>query len=312
MDGKRLSEQDCLLCKYFGDIKMFSRLTAFSLIFVFIFITGLLLIPGCGSGSPVDTLPTPTPTPTPAPKETLNADCGGGLTLELVKIPAGTFRMGDIAGNGVSAKEKPVHNVTLTKDYYLGAHEVTQAQWKAVMGTEPWKGKIYVKEQDDCPAVHVSWDDAIAFCTKLNQLNSGRTFRLPTEAEWERACRAETETVYSFGDNSSVLGNYAWWDGNAWSANEIYAHPVGQKIKNGYDLFDMHGNVWEWCNDWYGETYYTSSPAADPTGPTSGSDHVLRGGSWGSFEGNCRSATRYSSPPAYADRYIGFRVVADK
>jgi formylglycine-generating enzyme required for sulfatase activity len=289
---------------------MFSRLTAFSLIFVFI--SGLLLIPGCGSGSPVETLPTPTPTPTPAPKETLNADCGGGLTMELVKIPAGTFKMGDIAGNGVAGKELPVHDVTLSKDYYLGTYEVTQAQWKAVMGTEPWKGKIYVKEQDDCPAAHVSWDDATAFCAKLNQLNSGRTFRLPTEAEWERACRAGTETVYSFGNDGSALGTYAWWDGNTWSANEIYAHPVGQKAQNDYGIYDMHGNLWEWCADWYADDYYASSPAADPTGPASGTDRVLRGGGWASFEGNCRSATRSSNGSTYADRNIGFRIAADK
>ncbi len=243
----------------------------------------------------------------------LTITCGKGVPMRLVKIPAGTFRMGDFTGKGYP-NERSVHQVTISKDYFMGICEVTQAQWKAVMGTEPWKRQRYVKEQGDCAAAYVSWNDAVAFCTKLNQLNPGRTFRLPTEAEWERACRAGTETVYYFGDDSSVLGDYAWWRGNAdiSTVHEQYPHSVGKKIKNRYGLFDMHGNVSEWCSDWYGETYYRSSPSEDPTGPVSGSTRVLRGGSWVSDGGDCRSSYRgggYTTPDA-GNGGTGFRVVS--
>ncbi|MFA5866078.1 MAG: SUMF1/EgtB/PvdO family nonheme iron enzyme [Phycisphaerae bacterium] len=239
--------------------------------------------------------------------DAITIDCGNGVLMTLTTIPAGTFRMGDIAGNAGS-NEQPVHNVTLSKDYYMGIYEVTQAQWKAAMGTEPWKGQPSIKEQGDCPATYVTWIDAVAFCTKLNQLNPGRTFRLPMEAEWERACRAGTETLYYFGDDSSILGNYAWWDGNAQSVNENYAHVVGTKLKNDYGLFDMHGNVWEWCSDWYGS--YSSGSITDPTGPSTESFRVLRGGSWGDSANYCRSSYRGWGAPDYSYYSVGFRIVS--
>jgi formylglycine-generating enzyme len=299
----------------FGEINMFHHMNVCDLAFVLVFGLGFhCLSDGCAAPSPTPA-PTSKPTtskPTPLPpSKTLTITCGKGVQMTLVKIPAGTFRMGDIAGNG-SSDEKPVHNVTISKDYYLGISEVTQAQWKAVMGTEPWKGQDCVKEQGDCPATNVDWNDAVAFCTKLKQLNPGRTFRLPTEAEWERACRAGTETVYYFGDDISILGNYAWGRGNAWSVNEKYAHAVGKKIKNSYGLFDMHGNVWEWCSDWYSSSYYNSSPSIDPTGPSSGTYRVIRGGSWGYWVNDCRSSFRGYVWRAYAHSgVIGFRVVLE-
>ncbi|MFM8477617.1 MAG: formylglycine-generating enzyme family protein, partial [Planctomycetaceae bacterium] len=169
------------------------------------------------------------------------------------------------------------HQVTLSKPFYMGRTEVTQGQWKKVMGTEPWKGKSLVEEGDDYPAVYISWDDAVAFCKKLSD-KEGRTYRLPTEAEWEYACRGGTKTAFSFGDDEAELGKYAWFDGNAWDINEKYAHRTAQKLPNAFGLHDMHGNVWEWCSDWYDD--YASTPLTDPRGPSSGVFRVLRGGSW--------------------------------
>jgi formylglycine-generating enzyme required for sulfatase activity len=156
-----------------------------------------------------------------------------------------------------TAKITPV-KVFVTTGYWLGKYEVTQAEWKQLMRTEPWKGKNPTKDGDDSPATYVSWDDAMAFCRKLTEQErqSGRLpsdweYNLPTEAQWERACRARAQTKFSFGDDASKLGEYAWFNGNAGNAGEQYAHRVGQKKPNPWGLCDMHGNVWEWCRDDY-------------------------------------------------------------
>ena len=205
------------------------------------------------------------------------------IGMKLTLIPAGTFMMGSPESEEARNNNEHQHEVTISKAFYMQTTEVTQGQWKAVMGTEPWKGQEfskYVKEGPDYPAVYVSWDDAVAYCKKLSE-KEGKTYRLPTEAQWEYACRAGTETAWSFGNDEKALGDYAWYEENAFSAGEQYAHQVGLKKPNAFGLYDMHGNVWEWCHDYYGEDYYQQSPEKDPTGPASGSSRVLRGGSWG-------------------------------
>ena len=222
------------------------------------------------------------------------------IGMELIEIPAGGFTTAD--GAGVA--------VTLTKPFGLGKTEVTQGQWKSVMGTELCNGQKYVKAGKDCPATYVSWDDATEFCQKLTaiernagKLSADEEYRLPTEAEWEYACRAGTETAFSFGDDESKLGEYAWFDGN--TAGEQYAHTVGTKKPNPWGLHDMHGNVLEWCSNWYDGTL---PGGADPVGPEEGSLRVSRGGSWVHDPGECRSADRYSLVPSKRDYGLGFRV----
>jgi sulfatase modifying factor 1 len=231
-----------------------------------------------------------------------------GMTFN--KIPAGTFTMGSPATETDRQDNETQHPVTITKPFYMQTTEVTQGQWKEVMGTEPWKGEQYVKEGPNNAATYVSWDDAVAFCKKLSEKES-KTYRLPTEAEWEYACRAGTETTWNFGDDEKALGDYAWYRENAWDIGEAYAHQVGLKKPNAFGLYDMHGNVFEWCHDYYGEDYYKQSPAKDPTGPTSGSSRVLRGGSWGLDSRVTRSAFRLRSVAGVRSHHYGFRLVRD-
>jgi formylglycine-generating enzyme required for sulfatase activity len=257
---------------------------------------------------------TPTPTPTPPPGvDTITVSCENGVDMTLVKIPAGTFQMGTSSTDEPWLLEysRPVHPVTISQDFYMGKYEVTQAQWKAVMGTEPWKGKSFVKEQGDCPAIYVSWNDAVAFCAKLTQLNPGRTFRLPSETEWEYACKAGNgDTKYCFGDDDDQLGNYAWYNQNTRDINEPYAHSVGQKAKNDYGLYDMPGNVWEWCQDWWHDDY-TNAPSDGSAWETPAeSFRIRRGGSWNLAGLYCRSAARGGGAPTHTDGDTGFRVVS--
>jgi formylglycine-generating enzyme required for sulfatase activity len=181
------------------------------------------------------------------------------------------------------------------------------------MGTTPWKGQSNVQEGSDVAATYVSWEDAVAFCDRISN-EDGRRYRLPAEAEWEWCCRAGTTTAYSFGDDVKQLGKHAWWGGVLGNGNcesEQYAHCVGQKQANPFGLYDMHGNVWEWCSDWYGEKYDASSPGSDPTGPLSGSFRVLRGGSWSDAPDVVRCANRNCNTPGRRRNFIGFRVVLE-
>jgi formylglycine-generating enzyme required for sulfatase activity len=178
------------------------------------------------------------------------------------------------------------------------------------MGTEPWKGKQYVKEGPSYAATYVSWDDAIAYCKKLSE-KEGKTYRLPTEAEWEYACRAGTQTAWSFGDDEKELGDYAWYDENAEFIGEDYAHQVGLKKPNAFGLFDMHGNVDEWCHDYWGDYYYKQSPEKDPTGPASGDSRVLRGGSQCNLTRATRSAFRHRLSQVFLHDLNGFRLVRE-
>ena len=175
---------------------------------------------------------------------------------------------------------------------------------------EPWKGQQHVKEGPNNAATYVSSDDALAYCKKLSE-KEGKTYRLPTEAEWEYACRAGTETRWSFGDDEKALGDYAWYRENAWDIDEKYAHQVELKKPNAFGLYDMHGNVYEWCHDYYEADYYKQSPEKDPTGPTSGSSRVLRGGSWDFFTRLTRSAFRFWVVAGFRYVNFGFRLVRE-
>ena len=223
----------------------------------------------------------------PGPARNLTIDLGGAVNLKLVLIRPGKFMMGD---------EKDQHEVTLSKPYYMGVTQVTQAQYQAVIGSNPslFKG-------DTNPVEMVSWDDATGFCKKVSE-KSRQAVRLPTEAEWEYACRAGTKTHFCFGDADEGLGDYAWYSANS----EQRTHPVGQKKPNAWGLYDVHGNVWQWCADWYGD--YPKGAATDPQGAASGSQRVLRGGSWSSNPDLCRAACRSSSYPSSRLDDVGFRV----
>jgi formylglycine-generating enzyme required for sulfatase activity len=232
------------------------------------------------------------------------------IGMKLNKIPAGTFLMGSPEGETGRRDDETQHPVTISKPFYMQTTEVTQGQWKEVMGTEPWKGKRYVKEGPNYPATYVSWNDAVAYCKNLSE-KEGKTYRLPTEAEWEYACRAGTETRWSFGDDEKELGDYAWYRDNVYDIDELYAHQVGLKKPNAFGLYDMHGNVWEWCHDYFEEDYYKQSPEMDPTGPTSGSFRVFRGGSWFVYSRVTRSAHRRRFDAAARSNYFGFRLVRE-
>jgi formylglycine-generating enzyme required for sulfatase activity len=194
--------------------------------------------------------------------------------------------------------EKPAHEVTLSTPYYIGKCEVTQEQYQQVMGNNPshFKGR-------DLPVEQVSWDEAQEFCKKASE-KTGLTIRLPTDAEWECACRAGTRTTYYTGDTEADLDRAAWYDKNSGNAT----HPVGQKTANAWGVHDMHGNVWEWCGDWF-ETYKAEA-AVDPQGPPQSARRVLRGGSWGDAPRGCRSAFRMWDFPGFRNYFVGFRVAA--
>jgi formylglycine-generating enzyme required for sulfatase activity len=230
------------------------------------------------------------------------------IGMKLVPIPAGEFQMGFIEPDKfASGDEKPVHRVRITKPFYMGMYEVTQGQWQAVMGTTPWKGQNLTKEDADCPATYISWDDAQTFCRKLGA-QEGKAYSLPTEAQWEYACRAGTTSRFSFADESQVA-DYAWSNENTYYADEKYPHPVGRKKPNAWGLYDMHGNAEEWCNDFYDRFYYIGSPDEDPTGPDTGTERVRRGGAWGFEAASNHSALRTFRPPTYVNATGGFRVV---
>jgi formylglycine-generating enzyme required for sulfatase activity len=222
------------------------------------------------------------------------------IGMEFVRIPAGSFTMGaDKNFEDASDDETPQHRVTISKPFYLGKFEVTQAQWAAVMGINPSKFRDWSN-----PVDNVSWDNVQVFIERLNLKERTNKYRLPTEAEWEYAARAGTTSQYSFGDGADSLGRHAWYDGNS----EMKAHPVGQKKANPWGLHDMHGNVWEWVQDWHGEDYYAKSPASDPRGPSEGSFRVLRGGSWYFDAEGLRSANRFYLSPDYRIELNGFRL----
>ena len=230
----------------------------------------------------------------------LTVDLGNGVKLEMVFIPAGEFMMGSPdSDKDADDREKPQHRVRITKPFYLGKFLVTQEQWEAVMGSNPshFKGPKN-------PVEEVHWEDCRKFLGKLNAKVWGVKFRLPTEAQWEYACRAGSKTRYCFGDDESKLGDYAWCGKNSGNTT----HPVGEKKPNAWGLYDMHGSVWEWCQDWWKDGYYKESPVDDPTGAATGSNRVFRGGSWDRPARGCRSASRSYGVPGGGFSNLGLRV----
>jgi hypothetical protein len=230
-------------------------------------------------------------------KKELSLDLGGGMTVKVALIPAGKFIMGSPETEaGRESSEGPQRVVTITKPFYMGVYEVTQGQYKAVIRRDPRsEGK-----DPNIPVGAVTWDDAVEFCRRLTQ-KTNKLVRLPTEAEWEYACRAGSKTAYCFGNDGSKLGDYAWLMAN--SGGE--ARPVGQKKPNPWGLYDMHGNVGEWCSDWFADSY-AEARTVDPQGPDSGTKRVARNQG---FDAQwCRSAKRCGVSPNYASEGGGFRV----
>jgi formylglycine-generating enzyme required for sulfatase activity len=220
-----------------------------------------------------------------------------GVSFEMIAIKGGTFQMGS---NDGYSDEKPVHAVTVS-DFAMGKTEVTQALWQAVMGNNP----SYFKG-NNLPVEQISWNDCQEFLKKLNDL-TGKKYRLPTEAEWEYAAGggANNRTQWAGTNSESSLGKYAWYYSNSRRKTQA----VGTKKPNALGLYDMSGNVWEWCSDWYGSDYYKSSPQNNPQGPVSVSYCVFRGGSWNGRADDCRSANRGSNYPDGRDDLLGFRLV---
>ena len=221
------------------------------------------------------------------------------LADNMAYVQGSTFTMGATSEQGSDAEddEKPAHSVTLSS-YYIGKTEVTQELWQAVMGNNPSRFKGNRK-----PVECVSWDDCQTFISKLNSL-TGKKFRLPTEAEWEFAARGGIKSQGYKYSGSNTLGDVAWYEENSGDTT----HDVGTKSPNELGLYDMNGNVWEWCSDWYGDKYYSSSPSNHPTGPSSGAYRVLRGGSWYSIANLCRSSDRGGSTPVDRGDNMGLRL----
>jgi formylglycine-generating enzyme required for sulfatase activity len=231
--------------------------------------------------------------------DSTSAEMENSIGMRLKLLPGGTFSMGTTL---ISRDERPVHQVTLTQPFYMGVHEVTQSQYEQVMGNNPSQ----FKGQSN-PVEMVSWYDAVEFCRKLSSLteekSAGGVYRLPTEAEWEYACRAGTDSEYSFGNDASALSTYGWFNDNSGKTT----HPVGKKRANGWGLYDMHGNVREWCLD--SKRYYRSGSVTDPgtsSGANRGRGH--RGGSWYTGARDCRSAYRSHNSRDLRRNFVGFRV----
>lgn len=267
-------------------------------------------------------------------------DLPGQTTMEMVWIEPGTFTMGttgeqkqwlDDRGGWIPmifGNELPAHSVTITKGFYLGKYEVTQAQWEAVMGSRPWAGQPtisreewdlwiwnpslptqpVVQEDPNHPAVCISWDEVQTFVHRLNEAAGDSLYRVPTEAEWEYACRAGTTALWSFGASDEPMMEYAWYGANSWQAGGSYSlHPVGTKLPNPWGIHDMYGNAWEWCQDWVGS--YPSEAQVDPTGSRSGAGRVVRGGAFFYEVPLVRSAMRMGWSAKGSTAAIGARLV---
>ena len=261
------------------------------------------------------------PTPRPSSRPSASTSGGragesrtfslpGGASIEMVWISAGTFTMGTsssqeqaLRSGGIwqdwMAREQPAHPVTISKGFWLGKYEVTQAQWKSVMGSKP----SYYKGSNR-PVEQVSWEDVQGFIEKLNQAEGRKIYRLPTEAQWENAARAGTSSMWPFGNSESQLGSYAWYSGNNTPSG---TKEVGRKQANAWELHDMLGNVYEWCEDWYGA--YPSGSQTDPTGAASGSYRVFRGGVFSGDARYVRPAFRDCGTPSGRSGYVGFRLL---
>jgi formylglycine-generating enzyme required for sulfatase activity len=237
--------------------------------------------------------------------KTCTFDLRNGVNLEMVLIPAGTFMMGSPDSEAERSSNETLHQVTISNPFYLGKYPITQAQWQQVMGTKP----SHFESDKLLPVENVSWNDTKAFCIKLREITHA-PFGIPTEAQWEYACRAGTMTPYHFG--SQLNGREANCDGTV-PYGTVKEGPylektsaVGKYPANPWGLYDMHGNVWEWCSDWYGD--YPPESVKDPSGPADGSIRVLRGGSWRNVAVFCRSANRSWNGPSNRFLNLGFRL----
>jgi formylglycine-generating enzyme required for sulfatase activity len=232
----------------------------------------------------------------PAPAAAV--DLGGGVRMEFALVPAGTFLMGSPENTG-SDDESPLRPVTISRPFYLGKFEVTQEQWQAVMGSNP--SRFHGAQR---PVETVSWNDCQRFLARL-AARTGRRFALPTEAQREYACRAGSSTAWVCGNGDEHLGDYAWYGANAGGAT----HRVGTKRPNAWGLYDMAGNVAEWCSDAYAKHTYTEAAVTDPTGPGAGGSMVYRGGAWGDDSDMLRCAYRNCNGPDGANAGVGLRCV---
>jgi formylglycine-generating enzyme required for sulfatase activity len=263
--------------------------------------TALALLPACGPKTPPASAQSDPPASAPA-KPAPN------LPPNMVLIPGGTFIMGD-----KSDVDAPPHEVAVSS-FFMDTNLVTQQFYQKIIGNNPSRWKA-----GNNPVEQVRWSDAVQFCNHRSQLEGlqpcydpttwkcnfhANGYRLPTEAEWEYACRAGAATTFFFGDNSSQLGDYAWFDKNAGG----HPQPVGHKMPNAWGLYDICGNVWQWCNDFYQVDYYLQAPRQDPAGPDSGKTKVLRGGAWRFDADSCRAAYRYNENPGYADVCFGYDI----
>jgi formylglycine-generating enzyme required for sulfatase activity len=243
---------------------------------------------------------------------------GAGVTMKFVLIPPGKYLMGSPRDEvGHEGDEGPQHEVEITQGFYMGMYPVMQAEYETITGKNPsyfckqggGKDKVANQDTGQFPVEQVSWEEAVAFCESLTKKDTqkpeGWVYALPTEAEWEYACRAGTKTAYSFGDDPDQLAEYAWYLENSGDRT----HAVGTRKANQWGLHDMHGNVWQWCADWNGKDYYQNSPGKDPKGPGNGKCRVLRGGSWNFNPRYCRAAYHNFNEPGYRYDNLGFRVV---
>lgn len=259
------------------------------------------------------------------------------VEMTLVLIPSGSFSMGSASGDDQSHDDERQHQVRISEPFYMGTTEVTQAQFQKVMGFNPskFRGVAGSAESGSLPVEQVSWSDAVGFCNRLSSMpgekKHNRTYLLPTEAQWEYACRAGNTLDLGFESNVEELSKYAWFGDNSgeklldtaaiWKSvnedvdhylsilnkNQCRPHKVGQKNPNPWGLYDMHGNVWEWCSDWYAP--YPKGVRVDPVGALSGTDRVLRGGGYHFQATDCRCAERHGSFPSNRVDDLGFRVV---
>lgn len=237
------------------------------------------------------------------------------ILIPLISVSAGTFNMGEAESRRESNYEGPLHAVTL-ESFFMSATEITQKQFTAVMNYNP----SVFKDNADLPVENISWKEAANFCNRLSEKNglepcynektwlcdtAKSGFRLPSEAEWEYACRANTSTFFHTGDTEKDLARAGWYRKNSGNKSQV----VGKKEPNKWGLYDMHGNIWEMCNDWYGENYYSESPSVKPLGPQKGIKKVLRGGSWSHPPAACRAGDRWSVDPDGKFGNVGFRIV---
>ncbi len=277
---------------------------------VLVIMIGSWAMVGCGGDSDDPTGPVDNPDGTANANSEMTVDLPGGATIDFVWIEPGSFTMGSAESEtGRELNESPQREVAISRGFWLGKFETTQAQWESVMGIRPWEGQLFVHESPSHPAVYVSWDDVQLLTGRLNEDAGVPIYRLPTEAEWEYACRAGASTRWHFGDDEGLLSEYAWYELNVSGAEMQYAQPVNGKSPNAWGLHDMNGNVSEWCQDWYGGLYPAVEQETDPQGPSEGFGRIYRGGNYLSPADGARSATRDAANPDYRGYHFGFRLL---